>query len=87
MPAPMSHESLKHYTKRFMSSPEAIRDYPDVKNRYAVMINWFKERKSKASFVVRGVTEEDDEYYGLDPCSAYTDDMKEMVEKGDMGII
>ena len=87
MPRPLPHESLKHYTKRFMSNPEAVKDYPDPAQRYAVLRSMFRHKKSKASFVVKGSTEDEDEHYGLDDCSAYQDDMKSMLKDGDVAIV
>jgi hypothetical protein len=45
MPDPRSKETLSGFTKRYMSSEEAKKSFPDVKQRYAVMRSKFKERK------------------------------------------
>lgn len=47
MPHPGSRESLGSYTKRFMGSGEAKKDFPNVKQRYAVMRSMFRRRKKR----------------------------------------
>lgn len=46
MPSPNSGESEKEFVSRFMSSTEAISDYPDEKQRSAVAYSMFKHRIS-----------------------------------------
>lgn len=47
MPYPIKKESKEDYIKRFMSSKEAIGDYSDEKQRYAVALSmWKKKGKS-----------------------------------------
>ncbi|MDE2104107.1 MAG: hypothetical protein KGL39_43115 [Patescibacteria group bacterium] len=47
MPKPRANESLAAYTKRFMRSTEAESDFPDRKQRYAVMRSMFKKKKRR----------------------------------------
>lgn len=49
MPNPKKGENLKHFTERFMSNPEAMKTYPDIKQRYAVMRSIWDRRKKKAA--------------------------------------
>lgn len=86
MPAPHRRESLKDFTKRFMSSPEAIKSFPDIKQRYAVMLSLWKHRKSKAKVVV---SDGDDEYlFGLPEHTerGFQDDMEEALKNGNVAI-
>jgi hypothetical protein len=50
MPNPSKGESMKDYVAKFMSSEEAIKDFPDEKQRYAVaMSKWKNKGKKKLS--------------------------------------
>ena len=45
-PSPRKGESEKEYVSRFMGDAEAVRDYPDVKQRAAVAHNWWREKQN-----------------------------------------
>ena len=45
-PTPRKGESEKEYVAKFMGDAEAVRDYPDVKQRCAVAHNWWKEKQN-----------------------------------------
>ena len=47
MPFPKKGETEDEFIKRFMSSEEANRDYPDQKQRYAVAKAFWKEYGNK----------------------------------------
>jgi len=47
MPYPQKGESKEDFIKRFMSSNEANKDYPDQKQRYAVAMSFWKEYGKK----------------------------------------
>ncbi len=49
MPHPSGTEDLKSFTKKFMSDPVMVKDYPDIKQRYAIMLSvWKKAHKGHA---------------------------------------
>lgn len=48
MPEPRSKETLSGFTKRFMSSDESKKSFPDVKQRYAVMRSEYRRKRKKA---------------------------------------
>ena len=48
MPYPNKSEKKSDFIKRFMSSPEAKKDYPDEKQRYAVALSLWKKKGKKA---------------------------------------
>ena len=86
MPYPRKGQTLKEYTKVFMSSPEAIKDYPDIKQRYAICRSLWSHRKSKASVVVNANTD-NEEIYGAPESNGWQDDMKSMLKDGDVAIV
>lgn len=47
MPYPTQNEDEQEYISRFMKSAEAIKDYPDEKQRVAVAYSLWKERNKK----------------------------------------
>jgi hypothetical protein len=47
MPFPKKGETKDEYIQRFMGSAEAIRDYPDKLQRYAVALSLWKNRNKK----------------------------------------
>lgn len=51
LPTPRKDQDLKEFTQTFMSNPTAIKDFPDSKQRYAVMMQKYKSHmKSSAGF-------------------------------------
>ena len=48
MPKPNKGESQEEYMKRFMSSDEAKKDYPDEKQRYAVGLSMWKKHSKQS---------------------------------------
>jgi len=53
MPVPNQGESKEDFVKRFMSSKEAKKDYPDEKQRLAVAYQfWKKHSKQKADLII-----------------------------------
>lgn len=87
MPYPTGNESFKHFSHKFMSSPEAIKSFPDIKRRAAVMYSLWKHRKSKAKIVVSNSDNNGDEtLYGCSDNNTWQDDMKEMLKNGDVAI-
>lgn len=48
MPEPRARESLSNFTHRYMSSEEAKKSFPDVKQRYAVMRSEYRRKRKKA---------------------------------------
>jgi hypothetical protein len=49
MPKPVKNENRQDYISRFMSSEEAKRDYPNVKQRLAVAYSMWNRRNKKSS--------------------------------------
>lgn len=48
MPKPKKGERKQEYVQRFMRSKEAVRDFPDPKQRYAVALSmWEQEMKKR----------------------------------------
>lgn len=47
MPNPRKAEKKEHYISRFMSSSEAIRDFPNQVQRYAVALSMWERRNKK----------------------------------------
>lgn len=45
MPKPKKKESLVDFTKRFMSDKDMVKKYPNVKQRYAIMLSEYKRKK------------------------------------------
>ena len=52
MPHPTKDEDLKSFTKKFMGDPVMVKDYPDIKQRYAVMMSVWKKAHEKAEGAV-----------------------------------
>jgi hypothetical protein len=51
MPTPNKNETKLEFLQRCMGDSEAIKDYPDQKQRYAVCNSfWDQNKKSKSSF-------------------------------------
>jgi hypothetical protein len=46
IPTRKKNQSLKDYTADFMSDPEMIKEFPDSKQRYAVMFKKYHESLS-----------------------------------------
>ena len=77
MPDPIKNEDKESYIKRFMESEEAIKDFPDKDQRYAVVLSKFKNKDKKkvsgklgnleikASISNEVVTEDIAQQYGL----------------------
>lgn len=47
MPYPRKTEKKDHYISRFMGSSEANRDFPDQKQRYAVALSMWEQKKKR----------------------------------------
>lgn len=47
MPRPKKNESEKEFVARYMASKEAIKDFPDQKQRAAVAYSEYKDYKKK----------------------------------------
>lgn len=43
LPKPRKDQDLKEFTQTFMSNPEMVKDFPDSKQRYAVMMQTYKD--------------------------------------------
>ena len=65
MPNPNKGESKEDYIKRFMSSPEAKKSFPDEKQRYAVALSKWKEH-NKENFDL----DEAEKRFGYEPPEA-----------------
>lgn len=48
MPEPRAKETLSSFTQRYMSSDQAKKSFPDVKQRYAVMRSEYRRKRKKA---------------------------------------
>jgi len=66
MPNPKENESKEEFVKRFMSSEEAKKDYPDRKKRLAVAYSKWSEhhKNSKELICTRGLKLKEDEETG-----------------------
>lgn len=53
LPTPRKDQDLKEFTKTFMGDPQVVKDFPDIKQRYAVMIQQYKDHL-KASIGTEG---------------------------------
>lgn len=49
MPKPRDGESRSEFLERCMSSKEAISDYPDSDQRFAVCVSFWENRTKKAA--------------------------------------
>lgn len=47
MPNPTPNESKKEFLKKYMSSPEAIKDFPNASQRYAVAESEWEKVKNE----------------------------------------
>lgn len=48
MPKPTDKESLKEFTTKFMGDKVMNKDYPDQKQRYAIMLSVWKKAHKEA---------------------------------------
>ena len=45
LPKPKHNEKYRQFTKRFLRSKEAKKEFPDIKQRFAMMASTWKEHK------------------------------------------
>ena len=44
MPMPIKDETMAEYMERFMTDPEAMRDYPNIQQRRAIAYQYWLKR-------------------------------------------
>ena len=44
IPKPNPRESYKHFVSRFLRNKEMIKDYPNIKQRFAIMAFTWREK-------------------------------------------